>query len=328
MRRDVTWVFQWQPYAETIHRYIRPRHDGRLRRGATAYAPECEAQTNPVGIDTRSPRLSWKLKSESRGANQTAYQILVATSLDKLSESAADLWDSGRVASRESTWITYAGKPLRSFQQCWWKVRVWSDSGPGEWTQPALWTTSILDPKDRNASWISTASNALRSGPTPLYRKDFAVDKTVRNAILLVAGLGFHDVRVNGKPITKDVLAPAWTNYRNTVLYDAYDVTALIQTGKNAVGVMLGNGFYNVAGGRYAKYTGSFGVPRLWLQLHIEFADGSWSDITTNPSWRTHPGPLTFSCIYGGEDYDARLALEGWGLARIPGRRMGSACSQ
>lgn len=108
------------------------------------------------------------------------------------------------------------------------------------------------------------------------------------------------------------LLAPAWTNFRQTVLYESFDVTTLIKPGLNALGVLLGNGFYNVVGGRYAKYTGSFGVPRLWLQLHFEYDDGTSTDIGTDSAWRVHPGPITFSDIYGGEDFDARLEPEGW----------------
>jgi alpha-L-rhamnosidase len=279
----------------------------------TTYELECEARSSPVGIDTATPRLSWKLKSAVQGAAQRAYQILVARSPELLTESSADLWNSGKVTSTESTWIAYRGKPLSSFQRCWWKIRVWStnDTSPA-WSEPAQWTTSLLNPADRKGAWISTASNQLRAGPMPLYRKSFAMYKTVRQAILLVAGLGFAEVHVNGSLITQDVLAPGWTNFKTTVLYDAYDVTSLLHSGENAIGVMLGNGFYNVVGGRYAKYTGSFGAPRLWLDLHVSFSDGTSSDISTDTTWRTHPGPITFSDMYGGEDYDSRQEIPDW----------------
>jgi alpha-L-rhamnosidase len=279
----------------------------------TPYALESEARHNPVGIDQDRPRLGWKLKSDRRGDAQAAYEILVASAPEKLSSGIADLWDSGRVSSPETTWIPYAGTPLHSFQQCWWKVRVWSDSGESSpWSEAAEWTMGLSTPRDRRGMWISTPGNALRSGPMPLFRKQVTVERPVRRALVFVAGLGSHELRINGAKVGDHVLAPAWTNYRQTVLYESFDITSMVKTGPNAIGVLLGNGFYNVVGGRYSKYTGSFGAPRLWLQLHLEFDDGTSGDIGTDLTWRVHDGPITFSDVYGGEDFDARLEPAGW----------------
>jgi len=168
------------------------------------------------------------------------------------------------------------------------------------------------DPAALKAGWISHPDHSLRSGPLPIFRKEVVISRPLRRALAVICGVGFHELRVNGVKAGDHVLAPAWTNYRATVLYETLDVTALMRTGANAIGVLLGNGFYNVAGGRYAKYTGSFGHPRLFLQLHLEFQDGTVADVGTDGSWRVHDGPLTFSCIYGGEDFDARLEPAGW----------------
>ncbi|MBL0160427.1 MAG: family 78 glycoside hydrolase catalytic domain [Bryobacterales bacterium] len=269
------------------------------------YALECEARRNPMGIDSAQPRLGWKLKSAEQNQSQSAYQIVVAGD-------AGEVWDSGRVASAETTWIGYSGKPLASFQRYRWKVRVWDAKGvPSEYSDAAEWTMSIAG-SDWRARWISHPDHVLRSGPLPLFRKEVMLEKPLRRAIVLVAGVGFHELRINGSKVGDHVLAPAWTNYRATVNYETFDVTAELKPGANALGVMLGNGFYNVAGGRYTKYTGSFGHPRLALQLHLEFADGTAREVTTDATWRAHEGPITFSCIYGGEDYDARLELPGW----------------
>lgn len=136
--------------------------------------------------------LSWKLKSDQRGDAQTAYEILVASGPEKLSPGVADLWDSGRVGSSETAWIAYDGKSLHSFQRCWWTVRVWSGSGTSSaWSEPAECTMGIADPRDRRGTWISTADNALRSGPMPLFRRQVTVDRPVRLALAFVAGLGF-----------------------------------------------------------------------------------------------------------------------------------------
>jgi hypothetical protein len=281
--------------------------------GLTAYQLECGARRDPVGIEAANPRLSWKLNSDNRGDSQTAYEILVAGSAAKLRSGVGDLWGSGRVASSETAWVPYAGAPLRSFQHCWWKVRVWSAlGGASAWTEPAEWTMGITDVRDRKGGWISTPTNVLRSGPMPLFRHEFVVNRPLRRALAFVSGLGFDELRIDGAKVGNDVLAPAWTNFRETVYYESYDVTKLLRPGANAIGVMLGNGFYNVVGGRYAKYTGSFGAPRLWLQVHLEFNDGSSTDIATNLSWKVHDGPIMFSDTYGGEDFDARREPQGW----------------
>jgi alpha-L-rhamnosidase len=281
--------------------------------GIIPYGLECEARRDPVGIDVARPRLSWKLKSGEPNQKQTAYQILVSSSQDKLAAHNGDLWDSGRIATGETAWIPYAGAALRSFQGAWWKVRAWDASGnASEWSESAQWTTALMKTSDMRGAWISNPDHSLRSGPLPLLRKEVAIGKPLRRALAMISGLGFHELRINGTKVGDHVLAPAWTNFRATALYETFDVTSVLHPGANALGVMLGNGFYNVAGGRYTKYTASFGNPRLWMQLHLEFEDGTASDLATDPSWKVHDGPVTFSCIYGGEDYDARLEPAGW----------------
>jgi alpha-L-rhamnosidase len=277
------------------------------------YGLECEARPNPLGVDSPRPRLSWKLKSTRNGDTQTAYQVLVATSADKLAPGAADGWDSRRVASAETSSIEYGGAALRSLGRYWWKVRVWDASGqPSEWSEAAAWTSALLPPDNWRAAWITHPDHALRSGPLPIFRKEVAIDRPVRRALVLVSGLGFHELHINGTRVGDHVLAPAWSNYRATVYYETHDVTSLVKQGANAIGVMLGNGFYNVAGGRYTKYTGSFGQPRLSLQLRLEMEDGGARDVVTDGTWRVTHGPIAFSCIFGGEDYDARLEADGW----------------
>jgi hypothetical protein len=257
-----------------------------------------------VGIDAAQPRLSWKL----RGQEQAAYQIQIGISPD-----AGGLWDSGRIASPETSWIAYSSPSLESFHRYWWRVRVWNVAGePSSWSDVAEWTQVPADARGWKGGWIAHPDHALRSGPLPIFRKEVKVDKPLRRALALVAGVGFHELRINGEKVGDHVLAPAWSNYRATVYYETFDVTARLTRGPNVIGVLLGNGFYNVAGGRYTKFTGSFGQPRLRLQLHLEYTDGTVADVATDGTWRVTDGPLTFSCIYGGEDYDARREPAGW----------------
>ena len=166
-------------------------------------------------------------------------------------------------------------------------------------------------PVDWQGQWIAGEGTEL-----PLLRKAFTLqDKPVAQAEAYVCGLGQFELFVNGAKCGDHFLDPGWTNYRKTCLYVSFDVTALLQPGANAMGVMLGNGMYNVTGGRYTKFTGSFGEPKLILQLRITYADGSVDTVVTDDTWRSDRSPITFSCIYGGEDYDARLEQPGWNTA-------------
>ena len=274
---------------------------------------ECEARSNPLGVDAAQPRLSWVLESAAKGQRQTAYRILVASKPQLLQAGRADLWDSGEVVSEETLNIPYAGKALASNQRCFWQVRTRDQAGA--WTKAAAdaeWTMGLLEPGEWQAGWITTPSNALVPGPLPLFRKEFDVAKPLRRALLHVAGLGQHEVTFNGAQASNHLFAPTWSDYRKRIYYETLDVTALLKQGRNAAGVVLGNGMYNVVGGRYAKFTASFGPPKLRFSLELEYADGSKDVIGSDGTWKTATGPITFSCIYGGEDYDARLEKSGW----------------
>ncbi len=274
--------------------------------GLRPYALECEARRDPVGIDAAKPRLGWKLSSDVKGDRQTAYQIEVTSD-------GKNVWDSGRVNSPETLWIPYGGPALQAFTRYQWHVKVWDAKGQAsEWSEPAKWTQALTDPGEWRGAWITHPVHELRSGPLPLFRKEVKIDKPVKSALVLIAGLGFHELHINGTKVGEHVLAPAWSNFHATVYYETFDVTSLLKPGANALGVMLGNGFYNVTGGRYVKYLGAFGDPRLAMRLHVTYEDGTSADFATDRTWRVAEGPITFTCIYGGEDYDARRELKGW----------------
>lgn len=274
----------------------------------------CEYAVDTPAVDTPHPRLSWQLESPDKEQIQTAYQIRVATSEAISKEGRGDLWDSGKVDSAEQNQIEYAGSPLRSFQECFWTVRVWDKTGsPSEWSSPAKWAMGLLNQEDWKGVWISSPDATTEaSGPLPLYRKEFAVSAPVRRAVLYVCGLGFHEISLNGKKVGDGEYEPGWTNYRKTCLYSTHDVTDQIKQKENALGIMLGNGMYNVPGGRYVKFKGTFGPPKFILQMRIEYQDGTVQEIVSDDSWKTEPGPVVFSCIYGGEDYDAQKESPGW----------------
>jgi alpha-L-rhamnosidase len=269
----------------------------------------CEYGTNPMGIDVSAPRLSWKLQSHVGGARQSAYRILVSSSRELLARDRGDLWDSGRVESDDTVLIPYAGKPLASTSQAVWKVRVWDGNGrTSGWSEVAAWTMGLLEPGEWTARWISDPAGS----ESPLFRREFSVRPGLVRATIHVSGLGQYELFANDRKVGDDVLSPGWTKYDRTVLYDTRDLTPFLQPGTNAIGMMLGKGMYRVDGGRYTKFTGSFGALKAIAQLHLEYQDGSSEVIATDDRWRTAPGPITFSCIYGGEDYDARREPRGW----------------
>lgn len=281
----------------------------------------CESRVEPRGVDAPKPRLSWTLESSKRRQLQSAYQVQVGSSRQALDAGRPDLWDSGKVASRESLHIGYGGKPLSSHGRCSWRVRVWDQDGaPSAWSPVASWSMGILKPEEWGASWVAWSRTAINSGPVPMFRREFTVTKPVRRATVYICGLGLFELLLNGRKVGDDVLEPGWTNYRRSELYMTYEVGNLLRPGANALGVMLGNGMYNVAGGRYVKFNGSFGRPRFILHLRIEYDDGSSEAIVSDGHWKAAPSPIRFSCIYGGEDYDARDEQPGWSEPGFPAR--------
>jgi alpha-L-rhamnosidase len=272
--------------------------------------PKSELAIDPLGVDVPHPRLSWRVTSSESGQGQTAWQVLVASSPEFLAQDRGDLWDSGRVASDQTSHLRYAGKTLVSSQRVFWKVRSWDRAGePTAWSAPATWTMGLLAPTDWKARWLVApwSSEAL------LLRREFPVKAGLRRALLHVCGLGHYEVSFNGTKHDADLFAPGWTNYDATTLYDTRDITALLTEGRNAIGLTLGNGMYHVVRrDRFAKFTGSFGPLRAIAQIELEYADGSKDLVATDDSWRVHRGPITFNGIFSGEDFDARLRPVGW----------------
>jgi alpha-L-rhamnosidase len=291
-----------------------------LAQIAPAYAAmkpihlRCEYLTNPLGLDTRQPRLSWILESKERAEFQSAYQILVASSEDQLRANKGDLWDSGKVASDQTAQIVYKGLPLKTGQRCWWKVRVWGkDETPSRYSAPASWEMGLLQPEDWHGAWIAR-TDKTDPAPAPLLRRAFALKEKVKQARIYLCGLGYYELRLNGQKVGDHHLDPGYTRYDKRALYVTYDVTALLKSGKNALGVMLGTGWYNV----HTKAVWDFhqapwrAAPRLRLEMRLTYNDGREEHIATDTQWKTSAGPIIFDSIYGGETYDARLEKPGW----------------
>lgn len=316
---------------------IAPRaHAGRplAGRGLQPAGLTCEHLINPVGIDASQPRLAWSLTApaQPRGQAQTAYQVLVAGDAEALAADRGDLWDSGRVASG-TVQTVYAGHPLGSYQQCFWKVRVWDKDGePSAWSSPASWSMGILDARLWKARWLryakvpapsaESAAGAATQRPkpwgqkfqSPRFRKTFDLTKSVSRATATICGLGYYELRINGAKVGDRVLDPLYTRFDRRHLYATYEVADRLREGKNAIGVLLGNGFYN----QHAKDVWYFekspwrDEPVLRFQLRIQYADGTTEMIASDATWRASTGPLLHDGVRNGEVFDARLETPGW----------------
>jgi alpha-L-rhamnosidase len=277
----------------------------------------CEHMRSPLGVDVAEPRLSWKLQSPWRGQKQTAYQILVATDKSLLADNRADLWDTGKVTSDQSILIRYAGRPLTSRVVCYWKVRAWDkDDQPSPFSEVAMWDMGLLKPEDWKAQWISApgSDDDKSPKPAPLFRKSFVLTKRPVSARVYICGLGYHELRLNGEKVGDHVLDPAFTRYDRRALYVVHDVTKQLRKGFNALGVILGNGWYNM----HTRAVWDFDKapwrdrPVLRCQLEMTFDDGSTRVIASDATWRVSTGPIVFDSIRNGEIYDARLEKADW----------------
>lgn len=303
----------------------------------------CEYLENPPVIDVVNPRLSWVnvAREGDRGQKQTAREIQVASTREGLINGQADLWSSGKVESEESFNVAYAGKPLTSRQDCWWRVRTWDKDGKvSAWSEPASWSMGILNANEWRATWIGApwqGEEALPKPPqgtrptvlpppAPLLRKTFSVDKEITSARAFVTGLGFFEFYVNGKKVSDDVMVPNVTLYAKRpglennyislpdnfreyrVMYMSYDITDMLKQGDNAMGAILGNGFYNAP----INWTHSYGSPRFFGQVYITYSDGSEEIIVSDQTWKASKSAIVWDLVFDGEHYDARLEQPGW----------------
>ena len=275
----------------------------------------CEFLVNPLGLETKTPRLSWRLEDSRLDARQTAYRLVAASSAAKLAAEKYDLWDTGRVASAETLDIVYAGKKLKSRSAVFWRVMVWDKEGAASpWSEPATFEIGLFGKGDVTARWIGAKKPRTKGAqPAPMFRKAFTLAQAPVKARLHASAFGDLELSVNGQIASADLFAPGWTDYRKHVELVTYDVTPLLHQGENVLGAMLGDGWYAgflVWKGHRNHYGAS---PAFLAQLEVEFADGSRQTVVTDTSWKyTENGPVRSSDHYMGEDYDARLEIPGW----------------
>lgn len=270
---------------------------------------QCEKLNNPLGIDNTFPHFSWILHSEDQGAGQTAYQVLVASDEVLLSEGKADLWDSGKISSERSNWVTYQGNTLKSGSFSYWKVRVWDENGKASaWSEPACFGIGLLRPEDWSARYIGM-ENTRKKQESPLFRKTFQCNSIGERALLHVNSLGYHEVYVNGNPVSDAVLSPAVSQFDKRSLILTYDVTKLLQKGSNDIVIWLGKGWYRdglpgvMEGGPFVRAQLECGENAKRTTVLV--TDDTWqtckSGYVSTGNWRPHQ--------FGGEIVTASALL-------------------
>lgn len=297
----------------------------------------CEYRQNPLGIESKNPRLAWQLSSRKRNQIQTAYRIIVSDNPESLEKGIGNYWDTGKILSDQSIQIEYKGQPLKAAKNYYWKVMMWDGiRNPSAWSSPGFWQMGLLEPSDwENAKWIGLEkinesdkifpalhsphlwkdrkdTVTINKNFLPQFRKEIIISGKVKSATAFICGLGHFDFFLNGEKVSDNFLDPGWTKYEKYAQYVPFDLSGLLQSGKNVLGIMLGNGFYNIPRERYNKIVQRFGYPAVISKIQIEYEDGSIENIVTDTTWRVTKSPITFSSIYGGEDYDARLVEANW----------------
>jgi alpha-L-rhamnosidase len=305
-----------------------------LNAGVHVVDLRCEYLSQPLAIEDKAPRLSWRLEADDasiRGQKQTAYRILAATSEELLVRDQADLWDSGKITEGETLHIEYHGKGLRSGQRCYWKVQSWNQDGKGSpWSSIAFWQAGLVDSTDWKAEWIAFEDKSpvhadrakLALPPARYYRRDFSAKKSIRRATAYASALGNYQLYLNGIEVSDGYFLPGWSDYLKRAYYQAVDVTSALNNGENCVGAIVTEGWYagyvgygllvgygpNKAGKNFYGKT-----PALFVQIEVEYVDGTRESIVTDPTWSvSNDGPIREADIIMGEAFDATKNDVNW----------------
>ncbi len=277
----------------------------------------CEYFVNPVGIDVTDPRFSWQMTSDKRGAKQSAYEIEVRDANGEMA------WDSGKVVTDQSIHVKYRGRPLVSRDKLTWTLQTWDENDVASGvSEPATFEMGLLEPTDWKAEWIggSIVGGSRTSVPVPFLRKPFTLKSKPKSARLYVTAAGLYEARINGKVVTQDILTPGWTDFNKRVRYQVYDVGSLLSDGQNALGAILGDGWFcGCVEWRGRQLYGD--RPEFLAQLEVTYEDGTMETIVTDSSWTHAYGPIISADILMGEAYDARLEFHGWDLPWFDGAK-------
>lgn len=295
----------------------------------SAYDLRVEYRTTPLGIDEPAPRFSWRLASEGRGAAQTGSRIRVVAASATRDGSDSLVWDSGWEERSDGVGAVYDGSPLAPSTRYRWALTLRDDQG-GEHNAGASWFETGLLSSPLRARWVhrvlnpdqavnppdlSSPSAAVRRlFPSGYFRGEFEAGENLISARLYATAHGLYEPYVNGGRVGDHKLAPGWTDYRDRLMYQTFDITDRIRVGRNAVGSILGegwwSGFYGSDRRQQGYHWGHF--PEVWMQVLLEYANGRTEVIGTDSSWRYAYGPILYSDLLMGEYVDARLDLGDW----------------
>lgn len=283
---------------------------------ARQFYPErlrCEHLDNPIAVDAGSPRFTWQFSDKSPGAMQTAYEITVDESAAAVRGGKGNVWRSGKVNS-SGTLALFDGAKLKAGTRYYWGISVWNKAGRKSPVKVSWFETGKRS-EPWQAKWISDGGDTLVQ-PAPCFRKEFVSSKKIESARLYIAAAGLFELYLNGQKIGDEFLNPMFTRFDKRNLYLKYDVTGNIKQGSNAVGVMLGNGWYNHQSWSEWNFDKAIwrNRPAFCLEIHIKYADGRLEVISSDAGWKTKHGPVIFNSIYTGEHYDARKEIKGWDL--------------
>lgn len=272
-------------------------------------------KTNPLGIDNPAPKLSWIIQSDQNNTMQASYEIRAAQDPADLAKKKEQVWNSGKVASSQSVHIKYDGQALESYQRVYWQVRIEDKDGKkSKWSDPAFFETGILEDETWEANWITPTweENVRKSNPSPYLRKEFTLGKAIKSARLYISAQGLYQVEINGKRVGEQEFTPGWTSYNTRLQYQIYDIKAQLVQNQNAIGIVLGDGWFRGNLG-WVDGRNNYGEKLATIaQIIVEYADGSKATISTDESWKASTGPILESDIYNGEVYDANKELNGW----------------
>ena len=274
---------------------------------------QCEHLINPLGIDVPNPRLSWQLNDPRKGALQTAFQVFVGTDSASVANGKCNMWDSNKISS-DSVLTVYAGQKLEPFTKYFWQVRTWDQNGvQSERNAVASFETGVMDPKNWHGAWI-TDSRDVDLKPAPYFRQEIEITKKIVSARAYVAVGGLFELYVNGQRIGDHQLDPMYTRFDRRTLYVTHDITQSLTTGKNVLGVLLGNGWYNHQSTAvwYFDKAPWRARPKFCMDIRITYQDGSVQTIPSGTSWKTSLSPIILNSIYTGEHQDANLELTDW----------------
>ena len=312
--RLLTWLLLTHPAALAAWLLL-----GSLRAAAqtpgTPVALRCEHLVSPLGLDAPYPRLAWQLADPRRGAAQTAYQLAVGTDSLQVSQGQAGTWAAAKKVSAQQL-VTYAGSALRPFTKYYWRVRTWDQAGQPHASRVASFETGMMSKRNWQGAWISDNQRAAEK-PAPYFRKEFTLPKNVKSARAYIAVAGLYELYINGQKVGNHRLDPMYTRFDRRTLYVTYDVTPYLKAGANAIGVLLGNGWYNHQSTAVWNFHNApwRNRPAFCLDVRLTYADGTSEVVKSGKDWKTATGPLVFNSIYTAEHYDARLEQPGWNTA-------------